>query len=196
MSHILAIVAAPLTLRVRSTKQREENIIFIRIVLAGFLIAFGSMSVMASESAETPVPINDSASLNGIKEAKGVFLIDFTNPKKTALYLDVIKGTYQGFVKQGVKPDMILVFIGQTVKYLSTKPDDELELEFESELKSIAQTVKELHALGVRMEVCAVATKVFGVDNETILPGMEVIGDGFISLIGWQTQGYKLVPIF
>lgn len=170
--------------------------IFIRIVLAGFLIAIGSMGVMTSASAETPVPINDSASLNGIKEAKGVFLIDFTNPKKTAFYLDVIKETHQGFVKQGVKPDMILVFIGQTVKYLSTKPDDELELEFESELKSIAQTVKELHALGVRMEVCAVATKVFGVDNQTILPEIEVIGDGFISLIGWQTQGYKLVPIF
>jgi intracellular sulfur oxidation DsrE/DsrF family protein len=181
---------------VRSTKQREEKMIFIRIVLAGFLIAIGSMGVMASASAETPVPINDSASLNEIKEAKGVFLIDFTNPKKTAFYLDVIKGTHQGFVKQGVKPDMILVFIGQTVKYLSTKPDDELELEFESELKSIAQTVKELHALGVRMEVCAVATKAFGVDNQTILPGMKVIGDGFISLIGWQTQGYKLVPIF
>jgi hypothetical protein len=44
--------------------------------------------------------------------------------------------------------------------------------------------------------VCAVATKVVGVDNQTILPEMKVVGDGFISLIGWQTQGYKLVPIF
>jgi len=25
---------------------------------------------------------------------------------------------------------------------------------------------------------------------------MDVIADGFISLIGWQTQGHKLVPIF
>jgi hypothetical protein len=25
---------------------------------------------------------------------------------------------------------------------------------------------------------------------------MDVVGDGFISLIGWQTQGHKLVPIF
>jgi predicted peroxiredoxin len=49
-----------------------------------------------------------------------------------------------------------------------------LALEFESELKSIAQTVKELHSLGVRMEVCSVATKALGVDNQTILPGMNV----------------------
>ena len=46
------------------------------------------------------------------------------------------------------------------------------------------------------MEVCAVATKVFNVDNSTIPKEMNVIADGFISLIGWQTQGYKLVPIF
>jgi intracellular sulfur oxidation DsrE/DsrF family protein len=164
------------------------------IVPAVLLIVAVSMGLPVSAMAQAA--IDDSASLNGIKEAKGVFLIDFTNPKKTAFYLKVIKGTHQGFVKQGVKPDMILVFIGQTVKYLSTEPDDELELEFESELKSIAQTVRELYALGVRMEVCAVATKEFGVDNQTILPEMKVVGDGFISLIGWQTQGYKLVPIF
>lgn len=46
------------------------------------------------------------------------------------------------------------------------------------------------------MEVCAVATRVFGVDNDAILPGMHVVGDGFVSLIGWQSQGYKLVPKF
>lgn len=164
------------------------------IALAALLIVAWSMVVPISATAQAA--IDDSASLNGIKDARGVFLIDFTSPKKTAFYLNVIKGTHQGFVQQGVKPDLISVFIGQTVKYLSTEPDDELALEFESELKSIAQSVQELHALGVRMEVCAVATKVFGVDNQTILPEMKVVGDGFISLIGWQTQGYKLVPIF
>ena len=34
--------------------------------------------------------INDKAALNGIKEAKSVFLIDFTNVKKTAFYLNII----------------------------------------------------------------------------------------------------------
>ncbi|MCG8427355.1 MAG: DsrE family protein [Chromatiales bacterium] len=140
--------------------------------------------------------IDDSAALNGVTETKSVFLIDFTNPKKTAFYLDIIRGTHAGLVRQGVKPNMVLVFIGQTVKYLTTQPDDELALEFEDELASIAESVKALNKLGVRMEVCAVATKVFGVDNDTIHPGMDVVGDGFISLIGWQTQGHKLVPIF
>jgi hypothetical protein len=46
------------------------------------------------------------------------------------------------------------------------------------------------------MEVCAVATKVFKIDNSSIPKEMNIIADGFISLIGWQTQNYKLVPIF
>ena len=90
----------------------------------------------------------------------------------------------------------MLVFIGETVKYLSTNPDDLLAMEYEDQLASIAESSRALKKLGVRMEVCAVATRVFGVDNDTVLPEMDVVGDGFISLIGWQTQGHKLVPIF
>ncbi|KUJ74416.1 hypothetical protein AVO42_03140 [Thiomicrospira sp. XS5] len=146
--------------------------------------------------AESTKPINDAVALNGIQEAKTVFLIDFTSPKKTALYLKTIHGTYRNYVKQGVKPKMVLVFIGETVRYLSTKPDETLVFEYESELSSIAESVKKFGELGVRMEVCAVATGFFNINNDTVLPGMEVIGDGFISLTGWQYQGYKLVPIF
>jgi intracellular sulfur oxidation DsrE/DsrF family protein len=140
--------------------------------------------------------IDDSAALAGVEATKSVFLIDFTNAKKTAFYLDVIRGTHAGLVRQGVTPNMVLVFIGQTVQYLTTEPTDELEMEFGDELASIALSAKALKEAGVRMEVCAVATDVFGVKNATVLPEMDVVGDGFISLIGWQTQGHKLVPIF
>lgn len=140
--------------------------------------------------------INDSAALNGIKEAKSVFLIDFTDVKKTAFYLRIIEGTHKGLVSQGVKPKMVLVFIGKTVKYLSKTQDEAFEMENEEDLISIQESIKNFAVLGVRMEVCAVATKVFNVKNESIPQEMDIIADGFISLIGWQTQDYKLVPIF
>jgi intracellular sulfur oxidation DsrE/DsrF family protein len=152
-------------------------------------LIMGSMYLNASE-------INDKAALNGVTETKSVFLIDFTNVKKTAFYLNIIEGTHKGLVSQGVKPNMVLVFIGDTVKYLSTKQDEAFEMENEEDLISIQESIKRLSTLGVRMEVCAVATKVFNVDNTTIPKEMNIIADGFISLIGWQTQGHKLVPIF
>ena len=159
----------------------------LQLLLFVSFLAFGSVNAKQ---------INDSAALNGIKEAKGVFLIDFTEVRTTAFYLKIIEGTHQGFVKQGVKPDMVLVFIGKTVKYLTTEPDEAFEMEHEESLASIQDSIAKLSELGVRMEVCAVATKVFNVKNETIPESMDIVADGFISLIGWQTQGYKLVPVF
>jgi len=166
----------------------SSRVLVILAVVVGTM--FSALPALAEKT------IDDSAALDGVKETRSVFLIDFTNPGKTAFYLEIIRGTHQGLIRQGVTPNMVLVFIGETVKYLSTRPEDLLAMEYEDQLNSIAESSKELKKLGVRMEVCAVATEVFGVDNDSILPEMDVVGDGFISLIGWQTQGHKLVPIF
>lgn len=139
---------------------------------------------------------DDHAALQDLKLAKAVFLLDFTSPRKTAFYLDIIKGTHESLVRQKVEPEFVIVFIGKTVEFLTTEPADQIDMEYADELANIAATAETLNRLGVRMEVCAVATDVFGVDNETVLPSMHVVGDGFISLIGWQSQGYKLVPVF
>jgi len=163
--------------------------IFKKILVTVVLVL--GLSTMSSAK-----EINDSAALNGVKETKSVFLIDFTNVKKTAFYMRIIEGTHKGLLKQGVKPNMVLVFIGQTVKYLSTQQDEAFEMENEDNLNSIQTSIQNLNKLGVRMEVCAVATKVFNVKNNTIPKEMNLVADGFISLIGWQTQGHKLVPIF
>lgn len=138
----------------------------------------------------------DADALRGVRVGKGVFLIDFDDPRKTAFYLNIIKGTHQGLARQKVQPDLAIVYIGPTVRFLTTAPELEIEIEHDDALKAIAANVKELHRLGVRQEVCTIATRVFRVSNDTLLPGLKPVGDGFISLIGYQTQGYKLVPLF
>ena len=140
--------------------------------------------------------INDSASLADMKTGQGVFLVDIGDPGKLNFYLEVIQGTYRGMADQGVKPDFILVYIGPSVKYLTTAPSEQTEEEAGGVLMDIESNVAKLAALGVRQEVCAVATNVFGIDNNPIFDGMTLVGDGFISLIGWQEQGYRLVPVF
>jgi len=140
--------------------------------------------------------INDQAALAGLEVGRGVFLVDIGDAKKLNLYLELIQGTYQGMKDQGVKPDFVLVFIGPSVKFLSTSPPDEVEQAAGGVLMEIESSVEALDSLGVRQEVCAVATRVFGIDNNTLLPGMKPVGDGFISLIGYQAQGYHLVPVF
>ena len=140
--------------------------------------------------------INDAHALAGLKAAKGVFLVDIGDPEKLAFYLDIIKGTHAGMVRQNVTPNLVVVFIWPSVPYLTTAPNDEIAMEHEDTLERIADAIADLKRVGVRQEICAVATRVFSVDNKTVLPSLNVVGDGFISLIGYQAQGYALVPVF
>ena len=162
----------------------------IKTLFIAFLFALVSTAAQAEKT------IDDRASLADLKVGKGVFLVDIGDPKKLNFYLEVIQGTFKGMKEQGVEPDFILVYIGPSVKYLSSAPSAELEQELGALLLDIEVNVDALAALGIRQEICAVATRVFGIDNDTILPGLTLVGDGFISLIGYQAQGYHLVPVF
>lgn len=140
--------------------------------------------------------INDKQALADLKTGKGVFLVDIGDAKKLNFYLEVIQGTHKGMKSQGVEPDFILVYIGPSVKYLTNSPSEETEGSLGGLLLDIESNVAKLAALGVRQEICAVATRVFGIDNDTLFPGLSLVADGFISLIGYQAQGYHLVPVF
>ena len=138
--------------------------------------------------------VDDAAALAGMTEAKGVFQIDFTEAEKTAFYLEVIRGTHANFVRQGVDPDLVIVFIGPTVQFLSTETGEEVA--DPATLMRIESEVARLADMGVRLEVCTVATEVFGVDNDSLFDGLELTGDGFVSMIGWQAQGYHPITLF
>jgi intracellular sulfur oxidation DsrE/DsrF family protein len=79
---------------------------------------------------------------------------------------------------------------GSICNFTTTEPGESIGAESQEALASLASTTAELKELGVRMEVCSAATKHFEVDNASLLPVMDVVGNGFISLIGWQSKGY------
>ena len=116
--------------------------------------------------------IDDHAALGDLKSGKGVFLIDIGDAKKLTFYLEVIQGTYTSMKNQGVTPDFVLVYIGPSVKYLTSSPSDETEKAVGDILLDIESNVSALASLGVKQEICSVATRVFGIDNKTLLPGL------------------------
>lgn len=158
---------------------------------------FFSLFLLAGLNAfSADAEISDKASLGNLKTGKGVFLVDIGDSKKLNFYLEVIQGTYKGMKAQNVEPDFILVYIGPSVKYLTTTPSESVEKEAGDIMLDIETNVAALADLGVRQEICAVATRVFGIDNDSLVPGLTIVADGFVSLIGYQAQGYHLVPVF
>lgn len=178
-------------------------------MLKGLLFAAmlaSSQALWAEEAAKPATPAeevktteaaapNDADALKGVETGKAIFDINMTDAKKMTLYLMVIKETVEGLQQQGVKPDVVLAFRGLSVKLISTNRDD-MELTDDEHLDKIAEQLAELQKMGVRMEACSVATRLFNVDNATLLEGVKPVGNTFISLIGYQAQGYANIPIY
>ncbi|MBF0416785.1 MAG: DsrE family protein [Magnetococcales bacterium] len=141
-------------------------------------------------------PLDDADALKGVTVGKVVFDIGMSNPQTLPLYLKVIAQTHADLERQKVKPDVVLAFHGGAVKLVSSKRDV-LPLDQHPFLEEIAARIADLQKKpGVRMEVCGLATKLFGVDNATILPGIKVVGNTFVSLTGYHAQGFASIPIY
>jgi hypothetical protein len=161
----------------------------IQAVVVG--VALTGMSMM-SVAESSP---SDQAALAGAKSVKAIFDITVGEPKKLLGRLDLIGETADQLVKQGVTPKFVLAFRGPATFYVSTDRSH-ISPEDNEIADKIAAKIKELSAKsGVRLEQCSVATSKLKVDNATILPEITVVGNSWISIIGYQNQGYSFLPV-
>ncbi len=152
-----------------------------------------SLLVPGTVLAEKP---NDTQALKDVTVGKVAWDVNTGNPRALLVNLRVIEETYEDLKRQGVEPDMIFTFRGPAVRLLSTARTDE-PLDEEDTYSEIAEQIKALLAKPrVRMEVCSIATRLNGVDTAMLLPGVEVVGNTFVSQIGYQAKGYASIPIF
>lgn len=165
----------------------------MRRTLIALCLAFAVGS--PAHAAEAPAKPNDAHALQGVETGRVVFDINMGDPKKLALYLSVIRETYDDLVRQGVAPDFIFAFRGHSVALVS-QDRERFELTQFDDLDQVASQLAEMQKLGVRMEACSVATRLFNVDNGTLLDGITPVGNTFVSLIGYQAQGYGTIPIY
>jgi intracellular sulfur oxidation DsrE/DsrF family protein len=147
-----------------------------------------------SIAATTAAP-DDRDALAGVETGRVIFDINMADAKKMTLYLRVIRETVDDLRRQGVTPDVILAFRGLSIRLISTDREQMALEEFEH-LDTIAAQLADLREQGVRMEACSVATRLFNVDNATLLDGIKPVGNTFVSLTGYQAQGYANIPIY
>lgn len=172
------------------TVQKTNRILTTCVLATGLLLALASAGSFADSAAP-----NDSRALHGLHSAKAVFDVTTANPKKLYFYLNLIEEASQSMQAQGVTPDFVIAFRGPATFYVSTdrsriKPED-------NEIADkIRKKIDELgHASNIHMEQCGVAARALHVDATTIYPPITVVGNSWISLIGYGNQGYALVPV-
>ncbi len=139
--------------------------------------------------------LKDAEALSDLKAAKGVFMLDVKDPGRMAHVLKVIEETHQGIAKQGVKPELIVVIIGSSVAFL-TKDRRGISYTDQRSISEIQSGIGKLKTLGIKMEVCGIALRGMDVRPDDLIPEVTTVGNGFISAIGYQSQGYQLVPVY
>lgn len=138
--------------------------------------------------------LKDTEALKGLKEAKAVFMIDVNNPGRVAHILKTVAKTDKGMREQGVKPQITVVVIGPAVAFL-TRDRRGIGYMDERAVAGIQAEVHKLAKMNIRTEVCGVAMKGMDVKPKDLIEDAHAVGNGFIEAIGYQAQGYQLVPV-
>jgi intracellular sulfur oxidation DsrE/DsrF family protein len=136
---------------------------------------------------------------NALKDVKGikvVFNVSIGNPGSANVVFWAVRNVYQDEAVSSLpeKPQAAVVFSGPAVKLLSSDRSGFDEKD-KAEIDKFQATLREMAKEGVKLEVCLYAAKVLGVDPATIMPEIDQVGNGFISLVGYETQGYTVVTI-
>lgn len=140
-------------------------------------------------------PQDNNHALAGVKNGDVLFDITLSNPAMLTAQMGVIFETYQDLQASGIKPKMVLAFHGQNVHFLTNKLDS-VAMEDINQVELFNEGLNKLMALdGVRVEACAIAVRLFGTDRAGIRKGINVVGNTYVSNIGYSKQGYTIITI-
>ena len=155
-----------------------------------------SIAIVISLIGITKVYSQEYKALEGLESIDAVFDFRKDDPKEVATYLNYIYQTYKGVnITITENTDFVVVFTGSVAKLLSSNKDGFTSEEHEI-IDKIAATITAMLKDGIRMEVCLFACRVSGVEPESILPGIEQVENGWLSLIGYQAKHYSLLPLY
>lgn len=170
---------------------------FARFYRAASSIAVIVFSITVLAFSPIQATAGEYAALNGVKGLDSVFDFSLGSAKIATLVFPAILDVHQNQEVRALPapPRSVIVFHGKAVMLLSTdrKGVAKEELEY---YDKVADFIRKAKKAGIKMEVCMYAVKVLGVDPATLMPEIDRVGNGFISVLGYQAQGYavEVVP--
>ncbi|HAD03719.1 MAG: hypothetical protein A2091_12510 [Desulfuromonadales bacterium GWD2_61_12] len=143
-----------------------------------------------------PALAGEYTALTGVKGLDSVFDVSLGSPAKASVIFPAVKDVYENKEVRALPapPRTVIVFHGPAVKLISSarKGVDKEDL---MALDKVAEMIRQFKKDGVKMEVCMYAVKVMGVDPATLMPEIDRVGNGFISVLAYQAQGYAVVTV-
>ena len=164
----------------------------------GKVLALGLVLALCVAFAGIPTAsAGDYQSLKGVDTMKVVFDMRDANLKTAAIHLKLILDTFHDAAVRKIsdQPDFVVIFMGASVNLLNTNRDG-LSVDDRALLDGISTIITQMGKDGIKLEVCLVAVQVMNLDPASIMPELTKVDNGWISLIGYETNGYALVPVY
>ena len=158
-----------------------------RIALALLLVAVTAMSALGDEYENA---------LSGVEDFDVVFDFTHGDPAIANIILHAVDTVDDGgevkSMPNGAK--VAVVFHDAAVNLISSERGEYDDAEW-AEVQKFQETLKKMKKEGATLEVCVYALDVFGVDRGTVMSEIDQVPNGFVSVVGYQKQGYALVRI-
>ncbi|MFW5909922.1 MAG: DsrE family protein [Thiohalospira sp.] len=140
-------------------------------------------------------PQNNDRALEGVESGDVIWDITLSKPAQLAGQMKVVRETYHDLKENGIEPRMVLAFHGRNVHFL-TEDLESVPMEELDQVEEFNENLDKLLALdGVRAEACAIATRVYGAENDNIRDEVDVVGNTYVSNIGYTQKGYSIIGI-
>lgn len=135
--------------------------------------------------------------LQKVNSVSTIFDFRIQEPQSALDHLKLVHTTYKDKAIHSVSPNphFVVVFMGPSVKLL-TSDRKGFSSKDQQTIKQIDEVLTTLNKDGVVLEVCLVAAQYFKVDPNTFPKTLQQVPNGWISSIGYQAQGYSMVPVF
>lgn len=153
------------------------------------------LTMTAVSAAPVAPHLKNTQALHGLHSVKAVFMLNINNARRISRVLSVVGKTAKGMREQGVKSHIVVVIIGPAVAFL-TRDRRGISYMDQRAVAHVQAAIHKLKAMGIRTEACGVALKGMDINPKDVIPDVHPVGNGFISAIGYQAQGYSLVPVF
>ncbi len=133
-------------------------------------------------------------SLQGLKQVKIVCDMNVGDPKLLITRMELLDRTYRQIAGSGAKTTVVVAFRGKASLFI-TKGDGYVGAEGKDAKPKVRSWIEQFKKNGFILEQCALAAEMLDIDVKDILPEVDVVENGYVSLVGYQQQGYAFLPM-
>lgn len=159
------------------------KVIFVLLVL----VSLSFSPVQASSDLHGPA-------LDGQKTIKIVFDVNVGEPERLLLRMRLIDQTFSQLQEAGITPVFVVAFRGKASRFI-TRGTIYLSEEDRPYKQKMLDWLERFKEKGFVMEQCITAANLLLIDTKDFASFVTLVPNGYISLAGYQSQGYSLIPM-